>query len=116
MPTYMALLYDSSAEPAHMSPEEIQGIIEKYKAWRDKMAAGGHLVGGEKLKDGEGRVMRAENNVVRVLDGPYCETKEIIGGYFAIEASGYDEAVQLLEDHPHLSFGGTVEVREIDEV
>ena len=116
MPTYMALLYDSPAEPANISPEEIQGIIEKYKAWRDKLGASGHLVGGQKLKDREGRVMRTENNQVRVLDGPYSETKEIIGGYFALKATGYDEAVQLLEDHPHLSYGGTVEVREIDEV
>ena len=51
-----------------------------------------------------------------MIDGPFSETKEVIGGYFAIEAAGYDEAVQLLEDHPHLSYGGTVEVREIDEV
>ena len=58
MPTYLALLYDSPAEPANISPEEIQEIIEKYKAWRDKLGASGHLVGGQKLKDGEGRVGR----------------------------------------------------------
>ena len=40
----------------------------------------------------------------------------VIGGYFALQASGYDEAVRLLEDNPHLEFGGTIEVREVDEV
>jgi len=116
MPEYMALLYESSDDPGQISPDEIQQIIGKYKAWRDRMEAAGHLSGGQKLKDGEGRVLRAENGQLRVLDGPYSETKEVIGGYFALHASGYDEAVRLLEDNPHLEFGGTIELREVDEV
>ncbi len=116
MPEYMALLYESSEDPGQISPDEIQQIIGKYKAWRDRMEAAGHLSGGQKLKDGEGRVLRAENGQLRVLDGPYSETKEVIGGYFALHASGYDEAVRLLEDNPHLEFGGTIELREVDEV
>ncbi|TDI14283.1 MAG: transcription initiation protein [Acidobacteria bacterium] len=116
MPEYMALLYESSDDPGQISPDEIQQIIGKYKAWRDRMEAAGHLSGGQKLKDGEGRVLRAENGQLRVLDGPYSETKEVIGGYCALHASGYDEAVRLLEDNPHLEFGGTIELREVDEV
>ena len=116
MPEYMALLYESSDDPGQISPDEIQQIIGKYKAWRDRMEAAGHLAGGQKLKDGEGRVMRTEEGRLRVLDGPYSETKEVIGGYFALQASGYEEAVRLLEDNPHLEFGGTIELREVDEV
>ena len=43
------------------------------------------------------------------------ETKEIMGGFYLIEAANYDEAVALAMDHPHLEYGGTVEVRKLWE-
>ena len=49
----------------------------------------------------------------RVTDGPFIEAKEVIGGYFAIEAADYDEAVRLSSDCPHLKYGGRIELREI---
>jgi hypothetical protein len=112
----MALLYETPMDYGAISPDEMQQIIGKYKAWRDRMETAGHLVGSQKLKDGEGRVLKADDGKMRVTDGPYSETKEVIGGYFALQASGYDEALRLLEDNPHLEFGGTIELREVDEV
>jgi hypothetical protein len=114
MPTYMALLYDSPTEFADLSPQEMQAIIEKYRAWSTKMYDKGIMVGGQKLKDGEGRVLHAPEGKLRILDGPYSETKEIIGGYFALQADSYDEVVKILADCPHLQYGGKVEVREFD--
>lgn len=49
------------------------------------------------------------------MDGPYAETKEVLGGYYLIEAPNYEEAVRRSLDHPHLSHG-TIEVREIEVV
>ena len=114
MPNYMLLLHEQPADFAEVSPEEMQAIISKYSAWRDGLAKSGHLVGGEKLRDDGGRVLRAGDDGVRVLDGPYSETKEVIGGYFAIQAADYDEAVQVSSDCPHLTFGGTIELREVE--
>lgn len=114
MPSYMLLLYDGPPS-LDFSPDEMQKIIEKYSAWRDGLARSGKLVSSDKLVDGEGRVVRRENGQVRVLDGPFSETKEVIGGYFAIEAADYDEAVAISRECPHLEYG-TVEVREIDGV
>jgi hypothetical protein len=51
----------------------------------------------------------------RSRDGPYSETKEVLGGYWLIEASDYDEAMEVVADHPHLRFG-SLEVREIQEM
>ena len=51
---------------------------------------------------------------VTVMNGPYAEAKEVIGGYFMIEAANYDQAVQLARDCPNLELGGTIEVREIE--
>ncbi len=115
MPSYMLLLYDSPTDFVDVSPEEMQRIIEKYSAWRDSLASEGRLVSSNKLVDGEGRVLKSGEGRVRVLDGPYSETKEVVGGYFAIRAADYDEAIRISRDCPHLGFGGTIEIRQIEE-
>ena len=45
---------------------------------------------------------------------PYSESKELLGGYYMIEADNYDKAVELARDCPQLEFGGTIEVRQVD--
>lgn len=116
MARFMFLLYENPASFADLSPEEMQQIIEKYGAWAEGLRAAGKLAGSEKLKDGEGRVARAAGGKMRVLDGPYSETKEVIGGYFTIVAGDYDEALAIAEGCPHLAHGGTIEIREIEEI
>ena len=61
-------------------------------------------------------MIRSEGGKPRATDGPYSETKEILGGFYLIEAADYDEAVARSLDHPHLEYGGTVEVRKIWEM
>jgi hypothetical protein len=109
MPQFMLLLYDNPAEWLKVSPEEMQKAIEKYRAWTQKP----FTKGSNRLADEPGRVIRSENGKPRATDGPYSETKEILGGFYTIEAANYDEAVKLALDHPHLEYGGTVEVRQI---
>ena len=57
--------------------------------------------------------MRGRNGRPTVTDGPYSETKEVLGGYYLIEAADYDQAVERASDHPHLEYGGTIEVRQV---
>ena len=116
MSTYMLLLYNKETDLAGFGPEEMQGIIQKYKAWGDNLEAQGRLVGSEKLVDEEGRVLTRPNGKTRILDGPFSETKEIIGGYFAVQADSYDEAVGLCENCPHLDYGGMIEIREVHAI
>lgn len=116
MARYMVLARDAGdwAELAgDASPEEIEAIIGRYAAWAEKVAKQGKLVSGEKLKDGEGRVVRAERGSARVTDGPHAASKEVIGGFWVLELDSYEEGVKLLSDHPHLEFG-SLELREID--
>lgn len=115
MPSYMFLLHDDPTVFEGFSPEEMQRIIGKYQAWGETLRAEGRFLHSHKLKDREGRVLRRENGGVRVLDGPYSETKEAVGGYFAVSAESYDEAVRLAEGCPHIEFG-TIEIREIHEL
>lgn len=116
MPKYMLLLHDDPSVFTSMSPEEMQKAIEKYMAWGNKLRTSGILLASDKLTDEPGRVMRGKNGQVRVTDGPYSETKEVLGGYYTIEAANYDEAMDRARDCPSLSYGGTIEVRQIDDM
>jgi hypothetical protein len=112
MPNYMLLLHDSGELPADISPEEIQQIIQRYAAWRQRVEQGGRKVEGHKLVDGQGRVLRGQGSPT-ITDGPYAEAREVIGGLFIVDARDYDEVIRLCADHPHLDFG-TIEIREIE--
>jgi len=109
MSMYMLLLYDDPKAWAKISPDEMQKAIEKYRAWRAKP----FTKDSNRLGDDAGRVIRSTNGKGRVADGPYSETKEVLGGYYTIEAPNYDEAVKLALQHPHLEYGGTIEVRQV---
>lgn len=115
MPKYILLLHEAPDVMPDFSPEQMQEIIDRYKRWRMSLAERGILSGGEKLRDGAGRVLRKNSSKLAVTDGPYAESKEVIGGYFLLEAPNLDKAVELSSDCPHLEFGA-VEVREIEPV
>ena len=109
MPQFVLMLRDSGAAfPDEMSAEDIQQILEGYGAWAAKVQAQ-----GQKLRDGEGRVIVRKDGGVAVTDGPYVESKEVIGGYFLIDAPDYESAARLAHDCPHLEFG-SIEIRQIE--
>ena len=109
MPQYMLLLHGEPATWMKLSPEEMQKATEKYFAWTKKPFTKDR----KRLGDDAGRVIRSVGGKPKATDGPYSETKEILGGYYTIEAASYDEAVKLALDHPQLEYGGTVEVRQV---
>ncbi len=114
MNDYMLLLYDSPTAAPDLSPEEMQKVIQKYRDWADHLEKEKRYVAGNKLRDGEGRVMKRVEGRTRVLDGPYSETKEVVGGFITISAESYEDAVRVAEGCPHLAYGGSIEVRAID--
>ena len=114
MPKYMLLLHDNTAAFANISPDQMQKVVEKYIAWGKKLRETGVMKAGDKLTDEPGKVMRRTDGQVRVTDGPYSESKEVLGGYYMIEAASYDKAIELARDCPQLEYGGTIEVRQVD--
>ena len=116
MSRFILLLHESPTPFAGVSAEEIQAVVQEYGAWRQKLADEGRLVGGEKLEDGTARQLSATDGRIDVTDGPFAEAKEVIGGYFMIEAGDYDEAVTISRECPHLKYGGRVELRRIEEL
>jgi hypothetical protein len=110
MPQFILLLHDAGPFQGEISPTEIQSIIEAYGSWMTSIKAT-----GEKLRDGEGRLVRGSANGMTVTDGPYAEAKEILGGYMIVEAADYDAAIALCANSPHLG-NGTIEIRQIEKM
>lgn len=109
MAQYMLLLYDDPSLWQDLSPEQMQQALEKYMAWAKRP----FMVDSKRLGEDAGRVIRSDGGKPRVADGPYSETKEVLGGFYLIEVASYDEAVQVSLNHPHLEYGGTIEIRRL---
>ncbi len=116
MPNYMLFLHEDQGQFDGRSHDEMMRIIKEYGAWAAKMREEKRFVGGEKLTDDAGKVLRNKQGKVVVTDGPYAESKEVVGGYFAITAKDYAEACEVAKECPHLKYGGRVEVRAIHEL
>ena len=114
MAQYLLLLYHDGAAGAKLDPAVMQQAMLRYQAWRKKLTDEGHYLDSHKLENEPGRVLRNASGKILVTDGPYSETKEWLGGYYLIEAPSYEVAVEISRDCPHLEFGGTIEVREVD--
>jgi hypothetical protein len=115
MPRFLMVARDDNAAFASLGPAEAQAVIQKYIAWSQGLRAAGHLQMGEKLKDGEGKVVTRRNGKLHVTDGPFVETKEILGGFWLIEAPTYEDVRRMAESCPHLQFG-SLEIRQIEEL
>ncbi len=108
MPHYMLLLYDNPTDWEKLGPEEMQKALEKYMAWTKKP----FNVDAKRLGPDAGKVVRSQGGKPRAADGPYSEAKEVLGGYYTIEAANYDQAVERTLDHPHLEYGGVIVIRQ----
>lgn len=115
MAKFLMLSRGSTITPG-MSPAEMQRIIERYRDWTEGVRRSGRLLSGEKLRAEEGRVVRGRQGRPVITDGPYTESKEIVGGYWLLEAADYDEVLALLKDHPGLEGPGVLEIRQIDDL
>jgi hypothetical protein len=108
MPQFLILLRDAGTWPGDFSPDEMQAIIQKYGDWVRQI--GGK---GEKLRDGEGRIVVRKPSGITVTDGPYAESKEILGGYLVVDAESYEDVIRNCEGSPHLDYG-SIEIRAIE--
>jgi len=114
MPKFMLILRgDVTVDYSQFTPDDFGRILAEYQAWGEKLAAEGRLSMGQKLTDQGGKVIWPKGKSVVVKDGPYVETKEVVGGVYVVKADSYDHAVSLCDGHPNLRFG-SIEVRELD--
>jgi hypothetical protein len=93
-------------------------MTKRYMTWADGLRQKGKLAGGEKLAAGGVRHIKVKDGKPMASDGPYAEAKDVIGGYFVIEAKDAAEAETIARDCPHLTLAATnwVEIRPIDDM
>jgi hypothetical protein len=115
MAQYMLLLHQLPDTNAELPRDKMMELVKRYYAWAEVMRQKGKLVGGEKLAVGRVRHIRVKDGKPVASDGPYAEAKDVIGGYFAIEAKDDAEAEAIARDCPHLwSPTNWIEVRPVD--
>ncbi len=107
-----ALLFRGDGESG--SPDEMQALMQKWGAWIKELQAQGAIRElGRPLERG-GKVIRGAAKIV--TDGPYAETKDIVGGFLIVHADSLDEAMKLANGCPGLDVGDMVEVRPVMEM
>lgn len=88
------------------SDEQREAWMEECFEYDDELRRGGHFVGGEALQSARNAVtLRIKNGDVDVTDGPYAETKEMLGGILLLEARDMNHAIALMSRHPGVRFG-----------
>lgn len=92
----------------HCSPTELQSIMADYSTWVKDL--GEHYIGGQRLED-NGALIGTKTSEV-LTDGPFLESKEIIAGFFMIQAESQEAANKMALSSPHLGLY-TIEVRPI---
>lgn len=113
MAQFMLLIRGGGEAWDNFVPEQAQQEYQKYFAWADQLRSEGRLHGADELKGG-GKTVRVRDGQT-VVDGPYVETKEGVGGYYLIEAADENEAAEIAKGCPTLRHSGLIEVREINE-
>lgn len=85
------------------SQTEREAMIDACLAYDDELKKNGHWVSGEGLQGATTVTWR--NGNVSVTDGPYAETKELLGGLLIVEARDLNHAIQLISKHPGVKMG-----------
>lgn len=112
---FVCLGYIDETKFAEVSQEEGQKMMEECFAYDDVLRRGGHFVGGEALDSIRKAVtLRMNNGKVDATDGPYAETKEMLGGILLLEARDMSHAVELMSKHPGVKVG-PFEIRPANE-
>ncbi|MBE7537333.1 MAG: hypothetical protein HS122_02830 [Opitutaceae bacterium] len=109
---YMLFFRNSGPEThAHLSAEQRQQLITRWNAWFEGLVAEGKATEGQPLEL-DTRIVSG-NGGTRVVDGPFPEAKEAIGGYVKLLVTSLDEATEIARRHPGLAYGLIIEVRQL---
>ena len=98
-----------------MSKDEQSNFMELCFQYDDELRRGGHFVDGEALQSADQAVtLRSRNGELLLTDGPFAETKEMLGGLLFLEARDLQQAIALISRHPGIRIGA-FEIRPVNE-
>ena len=103
---YICLGYIDPNKFANWSEEELHRNMDQCFTYDDMLRSNGNFKGGEALQPPEtAATLRWTNGKVAVTDGPFTETKEQLGGIMILEARDLNHAIELISNHPGVTFG-----------
>ena len=103
-------IFRGAADQYDFSAEQMQQHMQKWFSWIDDLKTKQIYVAGEPLTPAGKTVKGAK---ALVTDGPFAESKELIGGFFLIKAGSLEEAAEIAKGCPDLPLEGSVEIREV---
>ncbi|MFC3284572.1 YciI family protein [Litchfieldella rifensis] len=112
---YLCLAYEEERKLNDLSQSEWEALRKETLDYVDALRKSGHLIMTQALQSAtRATTLRVRNGKLSATDGPFAETKEQIGGFFLIEAEGFDEAARIAAEWPSARIG-SIEVRPIEE-
>ena len=110
---YLLLIYGNDMGDADMGSAEMKQILEDYASFNDEINTNGQHLGSNALQSvATATTVRVRDGDTLVTDGPFAETKEILGGYYLVECADLDEAIAIAAKIPGAKHG-SIEVRPI---
>jgi hypothetical protein len=110
---YLLLLHGNEAGFTNMTPEQQQAGLAAYMAYSEALTKAGVILGSNRLRPvATATTVRVVDGKTQVLDGPYADSKEQLGGYFLIDVPDLDSALEWAARCPG-AMHGAVEVRPI---
>jgi hypothetical protein len=110
---YALLIYPKPGSEEALREDEYKSVSAEYLAFREDP----RCLGGAHLQPIEtATTVRYGGSENLITDGPYADTKEVLGGYFVFEASDLDEVLEVAQRIPAVRLGGAVEVRPLFEI
>lgn len=110
MKEFMLLFRQPSYDYSELSSTEMRTLAQQWQDWAGAIAAQGNLASNGPRLSLEGKVLKAGGVIT---DGPFVETKELLGSFIVVRANNLEEAVSLAHGCPALQANGSVEVRPI---
>jgi hypothetical protein len=112
----MLLCYDDEQAWERAGEAAMQAAMQEAIGLTRELAAKGQYVAAAPLQSSKTAVsVRVRNGKQSVTDGPFAETREVLGGYYIVDVANLDEAIQIAERHPGARYGA-VEIRPILEI
>ena len=116
MPMYAALIYGDAETEGQGTPEQWQTIMDEYRDFDQRARAAGVVAGGEALEATSTattiRIQGGRGGELLTTDGPFAETKEVLGGFYLFDCADLDEALKWAAQIPGAWYG-TIEVRPV---
>jgi hypothetical protein len=113
---FICLGYYNEANWETLPESEAHALMDECMAYDDVLRQGGHFAGGEALQSARtAKTLFWKDGKAAVTDGPFTETKEVLGGILFLEARDMDHAIELMSKHPGVK-NGPFEIRPADDL